>query len=185
MAIINNSEDKLNVKTYMIRDKASPRAVVHLRRAIEYARHVGSEKHETTPDQFDVTKDMDIDAEGRQERRRAERAQASQEDNLDMDTKSIKECTFRDYLIELEISDDPIQGRIDAQKAARNPEVYRKEQLKKNIEDKRDVMQDKDDPHAAEKARILQRKIQTQKDEERLAKKQEQGAARPMVGMSS
>ena len=46
MDIINNSEDKLNVKTYIVRDKAGPRAVKYLRLAVEYARHEGSQKHE-------------------------------------------------------------------------------------------------------------------------------------------
>lgn len=188
MDIINNSEDKLNVKTYIVRDKSGPRAVKYLRLAVEYARHEGSQKHEDDETDFEKTKEYDIESSARAERPHHE--EQPKDEMPDMDTKSIKECTFRDFLKEVEISDDPIQGRIDAMKAAKNPEAYRKEKMKDNINAKRDVMKDKDDPHAAEKARILQRKIQTQKDEQRLAKKQEaeagiQGGARPMAGMSS
>jgi hypothetical protein len=188
MAIVNNSEDKLNVKTYIVRDKSGPRAVKYLRLAVEYARHEGSAKHEDDATDFEMSKDYDLESTAKGERPKHE--VQPQDDTVDMEPKSIKECTFRDFLKEVEISDDPIQGRIDAQKAARNPDAYRKEQMKDNIEAKRDVMKDKDDPHAGEKARILQRKIQTQKDEERLAKKAAaeagvQGQARPMTGMSS
>jgi hypothetical protein len=188
MDIINNSEDKLNVKTYIVRDKSGPRAVKYLRLAVEYARHEGSQKHEEDDTDFEMTKDYDLEATAKGERPKHE--PQPQDDAIDMEPKSIKECTFRDFLMEVEISDDPIQGRIDAMKAARNPDAYRKEKMKDNIEAKRDVMKNKDDPHAAEKARILQRKIQTQKDEQRLAKKAAaeagvQGQARPMTGMSS
>ena len=185
MDIINNSEDKLNVKTYIVRDKAGPRAVKYLRLAVEYARHEGSQKHEEDDTDFEQTKEYDIESSARAERPHHE--EQPKDEKVDMEPKSIKECTFRDFLMEVEISDDPIQGRVDAMKAAKNPDAYRKEKMQDNIEAKRDVMKDKDDPHAGEKARILQRKIQTQKDEERLAKKQQQaaGGARPMAGMSS
>ena len=188
MDIINNSEDKLDVKTYIVRDKSGPRAVKYLRLAIEYARHEGRRKHEDDDTDFEKTKEYDIESTARAERPRHE--EQPKDEKTDMEPKPIKECTFRDFLMEVEISDDPVQGRIDAMKAAKNPDAYRKEKMKDNLDAKRDVMKDKDDPHAGEKARILQRKIQTQKDEERLAKKAAaeagvQGQARPMTGMSS
>jgi len=184
MAVVSNSEDKLNVKTYITRDKAGPRAVAWLRKAIEYARHEGSAKHEDDDTDFELTKEFDIEQTARDERPR--RFEQPQDEIIDMD-KPIKECTFRDFLMmEVEISDDPIQGRLDAQAAARNPDRYRKEKIKDNVNTKRDVQQSQDDPHKAEKLRILQRKIQTQKDEEQLSKKtqQEVGAARPVAGMA-
>ena len=94
-AIVSNSDDKLNVKTYIARDKAGPRAVAWLRKAIEYARHEGSAKHEDGSENFDKTKDMDLEATARQERpqERPQEFEPPQDDEISME-KPIKECTL-------------------------------------------------------------------------------------------
>jgi len=110
MAIVSNSEDKLNVKTYIVRDKSGPRAVEWLRKAIAYARTEGSQKHED--DVFDLSKDQDLESTARI--RKAEQHEfdhPQQDEVIDME-KPIKECTFRDYLMELQVRDMPNSGLL-------------------------------------------------------------------------
>ncbi len=184
MAIVSNSEDKLNVKTYIARDKAGPRAVAWLRKAIEYARHEGSQKHETDDDEFELTKEPDLESSARNERPKFE----PQEDELDME-KPIKECTFRDYLMELQVSDDPAQALQDVKTAARNPDRYTKQRNADIVQKQREVQQAKDDPNQSEKLQLIQAEKQTAMRRKRLAdkEKQEIGAdtnERPVAGMA-
>lgn len=171
MAVISNSEDKLNIKTYIARDKAGPRAVKYLRLAIEYARHEGSQKHEDGSDDFERTKEADIEATARNERPH-DLEQPPQEDVTDMD-KPIKECTFRDYLMELMVSDDPARAMQDVKTAARNPDRYQKQQAADTVTQERDVRKG-EDPNKAEKLRIIQMKKQMQQKEKMLRQKESQ-----------
>ena len=171
MAIVSNSEDKLNVKTYIARDKAGPRAVKYMRLAIEYARHEGSQKHEDGSDDFERTKEADIESTARGERpQRFDEPEPTQDDTTDMD-KPIKECTFRDYLMELQVSDDPSQAMQDVKTAARNPDRFQKQQAENNVSQEREV-KGSEDPNKAEKLKILQMRKQTQQKEKMLQQKE-------------
>jgi len=168
MDIVSNSNDKLNVKTYIARDKAGPRAVAWLRKAIEYARHEGSAKHEDGSDDFEFTKDADLESTARNER---PQEFEPEENELDME-KPIKECTFRDYLMELQVSDDPAQALHDVKTAARNPDRYAKQRASDTVQKEREVQQAKDDPNQAEKLRVIQAEKQTAMRRKRLADKE-------------
>lgn len=186
MAIISNSEDKLSVKTYIVRDKAGPRAVAWLRKAIEYARHEGSSKHEADADEFEMTKDSDLESTARNER---PQEFEQQDDVIDME-QPIKECTFRDYLMELQVSDDPTQAMLDVKTATRNPDRYRKQQDADTVSKERDVKRATEDPNQREKLMLIQKQKMAAHAAKQLAAKekkteQEMGAARPMTGMSS
>jgi hypothetical protein len=188
MAIVSNSEDKLNVKTYITRDKAGPRAVKYLRLAIEYARHEGSQKHEDGSDEFERSKETDIESTARGER---PQKFEPQDETPDMD-KPIKECTFRDYLMELMVSDDPAQAMQDVKTAARSPDRYQKQAAANTVSQEREV-KSSEDPNKAEKLRLIQMKKQMQQKEKMLRQKeqrseQEMGirgstAERPGTGM--
>jgi len=183
MAIISNSEDKLNIKTYIIRDKAGPRAAEWLRKSIAYARKEGSAKHETDDDYFDLSKDQDLESTARAREQQEFDELPSEE--IDMD-KPIKECTFRDYLLEFESSAETSQEmHRDVEMASKRPDAYGREQMKKNVNAKRDIQQSDGDPDKAQKLRIIDKRLQAQKEEELLKKKTEQAGARPMTGMSS
>lgn len=195
MAIVSNSDDKLNVKTYIARDKAGPRAIAWLRKAIEYARHEGSAKHEDDSDEFDKTKDMDLEASARNERphERPQEFDQPQDDAISME-KPIKECTFRDYLMELMVSDDPAQAMVDVKTAARSPDRFRKQQQAAAVTKERDVKQATDDPNQREKLQLIQKqKIAAQAAKQLAAKEKKEamaagaeadmGAARPGTGM--
>lgn len=191
MAIVSNSEDKLNVKTYITRDKAGPRAVKYLRLAIEYARHEGSQKHEDGSDEFERSKEADLESTARGERPKQLEPEPTQDDIGDMD-KPIKECTFRDYLMELNVSDDPAQAMQDVKTAARNPDRYQKQQAASTVSKEREVKAS-EDPNKAEKLRILQMRKATQQKEKQLRQKEERSeqemgirgstAERPGTGM--
>ncbi len=87
--------------------------------------------------------------------------------------------TFREYLLEVMVDVDPADaaGTMNAtKKALRNPERAEKEALKKNVDDQREVSQNKDDPMSSEKMRIIKMKQQVMRNEKRLAKKQESAA---------
>lgn len=192
MAIVSNSEDKLNVKTYIARDKAGPRAIAWLRKAIEYARHEGSAKHETGEDDFEFTKDPDLESTARGER--PQEFEQPQDEVIDME-KPIKECTFRDYLIELQVSDDPAQAMLDVKTASRSPDRYRKQQAADAVTKERDVKRATDDPNQREKLQLIQKQKIAAMAAKQLAAKEKKaamaagaedmGAARPMTGMSS
>lgn len=188
MDIINNSEDKLNIKTYIVRDKSGPRAVKYLRTAVEYARHEGSAKHETGDDDFEMInrKDQDIETSARGER---PQDFEQQDEIIDME-KPIKECTFRDYLMELQVSDDPAQAMLDVKTATRNPDRYRKQQAADAVTKERDVKRATEDPNQREKLMLIQKQKLADQAAKQLATKeartaQDMGAARPMTGMSS
>lgn len=182
MAIISNSEDKLNVKTYIIRDKAGPRAVEWLRKSIAYARKEGSAKHETDVDYFDFSKDQDLESTARA--REQDEFDELPSEEIDMD-KPIKECTFRDYLLEFESGGETsAEIHRDVEMAAKRPDAYSREQIKNNVNKKRDV-QHSEDPDKAQKLRIIDKRLQAQKEEDQLRKKSEQAGERPMSGMAS
>lgn len=186
MAIVSNSEDKLNVKTYIIRDKSGPRAVEWLRKAIAYARTEGSQKHED--DVFDLSKDQDLESTARIQKAEQHEFDHPEDEVITMD-KPIKECTFKDYLMELQVSDDPAQALQDVKTAVRNPERYAKQRAVDTVQKEREVQQAKDDPNQAEKLQLIQSEKQTAMRKKRLADKekktaQEMGAARPVAGMA-
>lgn len=71
--------------------------------------------------------------------------------------KSIKDCTFRDYLMELQVSDDPAQAMLDVKIAAKNPDRYRKQQQATAVSKEREVKQATDDPAQREKLMLIQK----------------------------
>jgi len=84
--------------------------------------------------------------------------------------------TFREYLIELMVSDDPMKAKQDIAKAQRNPEQYKREKSAENIDMQRDVQKDTSDPNRSEKLRILKLQQQAREKEKRLAQKEQQDA---------
>ncbi len=73
--------------------------------------------------------------------------------------------TFKDYLIELMVSDDPQQAMKDVRMAKQNPDGYNKLQTKNTINQKKEIMGDQEDPNKSERMRIndSERKLLTQK----------------------
>ena len=86
--------------------------------------------------------------------------------------KSIKDCTFKDYLMELQVSDDPARALQDVKTAARNPDRYAKQRAADIVTKERDVQQAKDDPNQSEKLRLIQAEKQTAMRRKRLADKE-------------
>ncbi len=85
-----------------------------------------------------------------------------------METK----ITFKEFLMELMVSDDPLQAKKDIMMAQKNPDLYQKSQVKDTIDRGRDVQKDKENPNKSEELRVVdtERKLLLQK--KRLADKQ-------------
>lgn len=168
MDILKRSEDIINIKTRIVLDHAGPRAVKLIRQAVEYARHEGSEKHETEQDDFEMTKKVDISDILSVQNPRATDFQHRDNDDEEFDQrekKPIHECTFKEYLMELMVSDDPQQAMKDVRMAKQNPAGYNKLQTKNTIDQKKQIMGDTEDENKAERMRIndSERKLLTQK----------------------
>ena len=71
--------------------------------------------------------------------------------------KSIKECTFKDYLMELQVSDDPAQAMQDVKTAARNPDRYAKQRAADIVTKERNVKQATDNPTQREELMLIQK----------------------------
>jgi len=73
--------------------------------------------------------------------------------------------TFKDYLMELMVSDDPKQAMQDVRMAAKNPNGYAKVKTKEVLDNKKEIMGAKDDPNKSEKMRVndSERKLLAQK----------------------
>lgn len=80
--------------------------------------------------------------------------------------------TFKEYLIELMVSDDPAQAIKDVKQAARNPNRYQMQQMAKTVNAQRDIQQAKDDPLKSEKLRLVKMQQQVAAQKKRLAQKQ-------------
>ncbi len=89
--------------------------------------------------------------------------------------------TFIEYLVELTVSDDPMQAMKDVKQAARSPERYKKKQMINNVEKQREIQKNNDDPLKSDKLRIAKLKQQVAAQEKRLAIKVEQNAKRAGV----
>lgn len=140
MDVLTRSEDILNIKTRLVMDHAGPRAVNLIRKAVEYARHEGSSKHETSDDDYEMTKRSDIsDILALRNQGSSIQRPEDNEDNDVKNEKPIHECTFKDYLMELMVSDDKQQAMRDIQLAAKNPEGYNKLQTKEVIDKKKEI----------------------------------------------
>ena len=85
----------------------------------------------------------------------------------------MKKLTFREYLIELMVSDDPMQALKDVRKAKMNPDRFNRQQRATNVEDQRAIQQKQDDPLKTEKLRVSKMKQQLAMNEKRLREKQE------------
>ena len=100
--------------------------------------------------------------------------------------------TFKEYLIEIMVSDDPAQAIKDVKQAARmGEEKYRKQQMAKTAQKQKEIQQSEDDPLEADKLRLakkeqelLRAKQQVAQKEKRVAK---QAGVEPRVptGMAS
>lgn len=80
--------------------------------------------------------------------------------------------TFKEYLIELTVSDEPMQALKDVKQAARNPDRYQKQQMASSVDDQRAIQQNRDDPLKSEKLRIAKMKQQLNNNEKRLSQKE-------------
>ena len=108
--------------------------------------------------------------------------------------KSIKECTFKDYLMELQVSDDPAQAMQDVKTAARNPDRYAKQRAADIVTKERNVKQATDNPTQREELMLIQKQKIAAMAAKQLAdkkKKTEQDMgiqndtnARPVAGMA-
>ncbi len=85
-----------------------------------------------------------------------------------METK----ITFKEFLMELMVSDDPMQAKRDIMMAQKNPDMYQKSQIKGTLDRSREIQGDKENPNKAEEMRVndSERKLMLQK--KRLADKQ-------------
>ena len=84
--------------------------------------------------------------------------------------------TFKEYLIELTVSDEPMQALKDVKQAARNPDRYQKQQMATSVDDQRAIQQNRDDPLKSEKLRIAKMKQQLTNNEKRLSQKEKRQA---------
>jgi hypothetical protein len=196
IAVLENSADISDVKTHIVRNHAGARAIKYLRLAIEYARHEGSIKHETEKDEFDPQHMQDVESSAYQERPHREQEPQPEIENKEskMEHKSIKEATFKDYLMELVVSDDPMQAMQDVKRAARNPDRYIKEQMRSTVDQQREI-QKSDDPNKTEKMRLAKLKQQMQMQQKKIENKEKQAereagiktdtGERPVSGMAS
>lgn len=90
--------------------------------------------------------------------------------------------TFKEFLIELQVSDDPAEALKDVKQAARmGKDRYRKQQMAKNVETQRDIQKDVDDPLKSDKLRLAKMKQQAAAQEKRLAQKEKRTARRAGV----
>ncbi len=73
--------------------------------------------------------------------------------------------TFKDFLMELMVSDDPQQALKDVRMARQNPDGYNKLQTKNTINKKKEIMGDQEDPNKSERMRVndSERKLLVQK----------------------
>jgi len=93
----------------------------------------------------------------------------------------MKKQTFREYLIELMVDDDPVQALKDVKQSARNPDRYRKQQMAGTVDDQREINKNGDDPLKSDKLRISKMKQQLNNNEKRLLNKEKQAARRAGV----
>lgn len=85
--------------------------------------------------------------------------------------------TFKEFLVELQVSDDPAQALKDVKQAARMGEdKYRKQQMAKNVEAQRDIQKDADDPLKLDKLRLAKMKQQAAAQAKRLSQKEKRAA---------
>ena len=84
--------------------------------------------------------------------------------------------TFKEYLIELMVSDDPMQAMKDVKQAARSPDRYKKQQMARTVDVQKEIQQDKDDPLKSDKLRLAKMQQQMASQEKRLAQKEKRMA---------
>jgi len=194
ISVLENSADIADVKTHIVRNHVGARAIKYLRLAIEYARHEGSIKHETEKDEYDPQHMQDVESSAYQERPEAEPKLHPDMQNKEsnMQQKSIKESTFKDYLMELVVSDDPVQAVQDVKTAARNPDRYKKQQMRNSVDQQREI-QKSDDPNKSEKLRLAKLRQQAAMQQKKVDDKEKQaerevgieGGERPIRGMAT
>ena len=194
ISVLENSADIADVKTHIVRNHVGARAIKYLRLAIEYARHEGSVKHETDKDEYDPQHMQDVESSAYQERPHDKPEMRSGISNKEpeMQQKPIKEATFKDYLMELVVSDDPVQAIQDDKTAARNPDRYKKQQMRNSVEQQREI-QKSDDPNKTERLRLEKLRQQAAMQQKKLDDKEKraereagiEGGERPIRGMAS
>lgn len=86
----------------------------------------------------------------------------------------MKKITFKEFLVELVVSDDPAQAIQDVKSAAKNPEKYKREVMARTVDKQKEIQQDKEDPLKNEKMRIMKLRQQLAAMEQRLAQKEKQ-----------
>jgi len=86
--------------------------------------------------------------------------------------------TFKEFLIELMVSDDPMQAMKDVKQASRNPDRYKKQQMAKTVDTQREIQQSEDDPLKSEKLRLAKMRQQVAAQENRLAQKEKREVKR-------
>jgi len=170
MNVVNSSKDKLNIKTYTVRDKIGTKALKTLRIGVEYARHEGSVKHEDDTDEFEITKNYHIDAFKQSNDNPFDKPYTDEEDMK----KPIKECTFKDYLLEFEVDGamTPQEQMRAVQMHNKNPMRSDKENLKDNINKTREVQKDPNATNKSEKLRLLNLKKQAAVQQQKLDAKE-------------
>jgi len=89
--------------------------------------------------------------------------------------------TFREYLIELMVSDDPAQAIQDVKQAARSPDRYKKQQRAQTVDVQKEIQKDPNDPLKSDKLRLAKMKQQISSQESRLTRKEKQMARRAGV----
>lgn len=105
--------------------------------------------------------------------------------------KSVKDCTFKDYLMELQVSDDPAQAMLDVKTAAKNPDRYVKQHAADMVDKEREVKQSTDDKNKAARLALIQAEKQTAMKRKNLVNAEkrtemEMGieSGRPVAGMA-
>lgn len=84
----------------------------------------------------------------------------------------MSKITFKEYLIELMVSDDPLQALKDVKQASRNPDRYQRQQMATNVEDQKEIQMNKDDPLKSDKLRAAKQKQQLAMQQKRIAQKE-------------
>jgi hypothetical protein len=93
--------------------------------------------------------------------------------------------TFKEFLTEIMVSDDPAQAMQDIKQAARMGEDrFRKQQLAKKSQEQKNIQQS-DEPLETEKLRVSKKEQDLMRDKQRLAQKEKRMAKQQGVATGS
>jgi len=89
--------------------------------------------------------------------------------------------TFKEYLIELMVSDDPAQAMQDVKQAAKmGSDRYTRQQMAKSVDKQKEIVQS-DDPLETDKLKLAKKEQDLLRAKQQVAQKEKQAAKRAGV----